>query len=104
MPARRWSAGFPLTAIDRTGLDAGQFRTFTEDGRTFREPVLDVKHRQAMLGDLGDAIASEDPREVISRLYRAGWSYRLIAQFCGMSNEDVREALASNGRSLVAAT
>jgi hypothetical protein len=53
-----------------------------------------------MLLDLGDAIALEDPWEVISRLYRAGWSYRLIAQFGGMSNEDVRDALMTSGRSL----
>ena len=88
-------------AVDKTGLDAAEFRTFTEDGRTFREPVLGDAHRQEMLRDLGGA--PEDPWEVISRLYRAGWSYRLIAQFCGMSNEDVSMALTSCGRSLTEA-
>lgn len=91
-------------AVDKTGADAAEFRTFTGNGRTLREPVLDTEHRQAMLRDLGDAIALEDPWEVISRLYRAGWSYRLIAQFAGMSNEDVRDALISGGRSLAAAS
>jgi DNA-directed RNA polymerase specialized sigma24 family protein len=71
---------------DKTGCDAAEFRTITEGGRTFREPVLTGAHRQEMLRDLGGAV--EDPQEVIIRLYRAGWSYRLIAQFCGMSNEE----------------
>ena len=85
---------------DKTGADATEFRTFTHDGRTFREPVITEAHRQEMRRDLGAAIGAEDPWVVISGLYGAGWSYRLIAQFCGMSNEDVSAALFSNGRSL----
>jgi len=88
---------------DKTGRDADEFRTVTGGGQTFREPVLSARYRQEMLRDLGDAVAAEDPWEVISRLYCAGWSYRLIAQFAGMGNEDVREALLSNGRSLAGA-
>jgi hypothetical protein len=34
-------------AVDKTGADAAEFRTFTENGRTLREPVLDAEHRQA---------------------------------------------------------
>ena len=85
---------------DKTGADAAEFRTFTRDGRTFREPVITEAHRAEMRLDLGAAIGSEDPWVIISRLYGAGWSYRLIAQFCGLGNEDVQEALISNGRSL----
>lgn len=85
---------------DKTGADAAEFRTFTQDGRTFREPVITEAHRREMRRDLGPAIGSEDPWTVISLLYRKGWSYRLIAQFCAMSNEDVQEALISSGRSL----
>ena len=85
---------------DRTGADATEFRTFTEDGRTFREPVITEAHRKEMRSDLGAAIGAEDPWVIISRLYGAGWSYRLIAQFCGLGSEDVQEALISNGRSL----
>ena len=88
---------------DKTGRDADEFRTITEGGRAFREPVLSVRHRREMLADLGEAVAAEDPWEVISRLYCAGWSYRLIAQFAGIGNEDVREALVSNGQSLAGA-
>lgn len=88
------------SVTDKTGRDADQFRTITEGGRTYREPVLSRRHRTAMLTDLGDAVASEDSWTVISRLYCAGWSYRLIAQFCGIGNEDVRDALVSKGRSL----
>ena len=86
---------------DKTGADATEFRTFTEDGRTFREPVITEAHKQEMRRDLGAAIGAENPWVVISGLYGAGWSYRLIAQFCGMGNEDVQEALISNGRSLL---
>ena len=85
---------------DKTGADAAEFRAFTRDGRTFREPVITEANRAEMRLDLGAAIGSEDPWVIISRLYGAGWSYRLIAQFSGMSNEDVQEALISNGRSL----
>ena len=81
---------------DKTGCDAAEFRTITEDGRTFREPVLTDEHRRDMLRDLGGA--PEDPREVVHRLYRAGWSYRLIAQFCGMGSEEAREMLVSRER------
>ena len=88
---------------DKTGRDADEFRIITEGGRELREPVLSARHRQEMLRDLGEAIATEDPWEVISRLYCAGWSYRLIAQFAGIGNEDVREALVSNGQSLAGA-
>ena len=76
---------------DKTGADAAEFRTFTEGGRTFREPVITDEHRREMLRDLGGA--PEDPREVVRRLYRAGWSYRLIAQFCGMGSGEALEML-----------
>jgi hypothetical protein len=89
---------------DKTGADAAEFRAFTEDGRTFREPVITEAHKQEMRRDLGAAIGSEDPWVIISRLYGAGWSYRLIAQFCGMGSEDVSAALFSNGRSLAGET
>ena len=65
---------------DKIGRDCAEFRV-TPEGR---RPVLDAAHKWAM----------------IRELYGTGWSYRLIAQFCGMSDEDMREALASNGASL----
>ena len=46
---------------DKTGADAAEFRAFTRDGRTFREPVITEAHRQEMRSDLGAAIGAEDP-------------------------------------------
>ena len=91
---------------DKTGADAAEFRTFTEGGRTFREPVITEAHRQEMAaGLLLPGLHRPDLPAVrrwwaIDRLYAEGWSYRLIAQFLGMSNEDVSAALMSAGRSL----
>jgi len=39
-------------AVDKTGRDATEFRTFTEGGRTFREPVITEAHRRAMAAEL----------------------------------------------------
>jgi hypothetical protein len=38
---------------------------------------------------------------MISDLYRTGWSYWLIAQAFGMEPAEVRQALATNGQSIV---
>ena len=67
------------------GVD--ETRTITEGGRQFREPVM----------------SADDMWGMIRALYSAGWSYRLIAQFCGMSSEAVGDALVSNGASVGAA-
>ena len=94
---------------DKTGADATEFRTFTEDGRTFREPLITDGHRREMAAGLllpdlhGPDLPADRRWWAIDRLYAEGWSYRLIAQFLGMSNEDVRMALISNGRSLAEA-
>lgn len=70
--------------VDRIGTTSTEFR----DADGHREPVMTSYHKWAMIRDL----------------YAAGWSYRLIAQFCGMPSEMVREALASNGRSITGST
>lgn len=91
---------------DKTGMDATEFRTVTEDGQTFREPVITGLHRREMASELllPDLHGPDLPEGrwwwAIDRLYFTGWSYRLIAQFLGMGNEDVRDALTTNGRSL----
>ena len=59
--------------------DGVETRLVVENGRTVREPVLNEAHRILMTRDL----------------YRAGWSYRLIAQFCGSTNEEVTAILMS---------
>lgn len=65
---------------DKLGRDCTEFQMISEG----RIPVLDAARKWAMISDL----------------YGTGWSYWLIAQFCGMTAEDMREALASNGESL----
>src|SRR5579859_602466 len=92
--------------IDKIGADAAEFRTITEDGRTFREPVITDGQQREMAAELllpdlhGPDLPAGRRWWAIDRLYFTGWSYRLIAQFLGMGSEDVREALTSNGRSL----
>ena len=96
-------------AVSKIGADATEFRTFTEGGRTLREPLITEAHRREMALDLllpdlnGPDLPPERRWWAIDRLYFTGWSYRLIAQFLGMSNEDVQQAIISCGRSLDAA-
>ena len=63
--------------IDKTGADAAEFTEFDEGGRTLRVPVMGEAHKAAMIHDL----------------YRAGWSYRLIAQLCRDDSETTRAIL-----------
>lgn len=66
-----------LARIDKNGADAAEFREITEGGRIVREPVMADAHRWGMIHDL----------------YRAGWSYRLIAQLINDDAETVRRML-----------
>jgi hypothetical protein len=68
--------------MDKQGLDATEFREFTEHGQLVREPVMTEDHRWGMIADL----------------YRAGWSYRLIAQLADTSGEEIRRVLSLPAR------
>jgi hypothetical protein len=60
--------------IDKAGRDAVEFTTLPGGGRV---PVMTTDHRDAMVQDL----------------YRAGWSFRLIAQFGHLDTETALTAL-----------
>lgn len=71
-----------VSGVDKAGRDCAERRP-TPDG-VGQYPVIDADHRWAM----------------IAELYQSGWSYWLIAQFCGMDPKECREALFTGGASM----